>query len=47
LRISSSKWEGKAHVYPRQTNATDLWQVKKVNPHLMAHLTEKPVELAV
>jgi DNA modification methylase len=26
--------------------ATDLWQVKKVNPQCMVHLTEKPVELA-
>jgi DNA modification methylase len=26
---------------------TDLWQVKKVNPSRMVHLTEKPVELAV
>src|SRR5262249_58180282 len=25
----------------------DLWQVKKVNPQSMIHLTEKPVELAV
>lgn len=24
----------------------DLWQVKKVNPTAMVHLTEKPVELA-
>jgi DNA modification methylase len=24
-----------------------LWQIKKVNPQSMVHLTEKPVELAV
>jgi len=26
---------------------TDVWQVKKVSPQKMVHLTEKPVELAV
>jgi DNA modification methylase len=25
---------------------TDVWEVKKVNPQSMIHLTEKPVELA-
>jgi DNA modification methylase len=25
---------------------TDVWEVKKVNPQSMVHLTEKPVELA-
>jgi DNA modification methylase len=39
--------EGAAHVYLGPNNATDLWQVKKVNPQSMIHLTEKPVELAV
>jgi DNA modification methylase len=39
--------EGEAHVYLGPNNATDLWQVKKVNPQSMVHLTEKPVELAV
>jgi len=39
--------EGKAHVWLGPTNATDTWQVKKVNPQSMVHLTEKPVELAV
>jgi len=34
-------------VYLGPNNATDLWQVKKVNPQSMVHLTEKPVELAV
>ena len=37
---------GAAHVYLGPNNATDLWQVKKVNPQSMIHLTEKPVELA-
>jgi len=39
--------EGAAHVYLGPNNATDLWQIKKVNPQSMVHLTEKPVELAV
>lgn len=38
--------EGAAHVYLGPNNATDLWQVKKVTPQSMLHLTEKPVELA-
>jgi DNA modification methylase len=38
--------EGAAHVYLGPNNATDVWQVKKVNPQSMVHLTEKPVELA-
>jgi DNA modification methylase len=39
--------EGAAHYFnPEIKNATDLWQVKKVSPPLMVHLTEKPVELA-
>jgi DNA modification methylase len=38
---------GAAHWFnPDVTNATDLWEVKKVNPQSMIHLTEKPVELA-
>jgi DNA modification methylase len=37
---------GAAHSFFGPNNATDLWQVKKVNPQAMAHLTEKPVELA-
>ena len=28
-------------------NITDLWEVKKINPQNMMHLTEKPTELAV
>ena len=39
--------EGAAHVFLGPNNATDLWQVKKVTPTKMVHLTEKPVELAV
>jgi DNA modification methylase len=39
--------QGAAHVYLGPNNATDVWQVKKVNPQSMVHLTEKPVELAV
>ncbi|RKY19792.1 MAG: chromosome partitioning protein ParB [Planctomycetota bacterium] len=38
--------EGAAHQFFGPNNATDLWQVKKVNPQSMVHLTEKPVELA-
>lgn len=38
--------EGAAHQFFGPNNATDLWQVKKVNPQSMIHLTEKPVELA-
>jgi len=39
--------EGAGHHFYGPNNATDLWHVKKVNPQKMAHLTEKPVELAV
>lgn len=39
--------EGAGHKFYGPNNATDLWHVKKVNPHSMVHLTEKPVELAV
>ena len=38
--------EGAAHEFFGPNNATDLWEVKKVNPQSMVHLTEKPVELA-
>ncbi|WP_425618050.1 DNA modification methylase [Anatilimnocola sp. NA78] len=38
--------EGAAHQFHGPSNARDLWQVKKVNPQSMVHLTEKPVELA-
>jgi len=39
--------EGAAHQFFGPANATDLWSIKKVNPQHRAHLTEKPVELAV
>lgn len=39
--------EGAAHKFFGPNNATDVWSVKKVNPHAMVHLTEKPVELAL
>jgi DNA modification methylase len=39
--------EGAGHKFFGPSNARDLWQVKKVNPQSMIHLTEKPVELAV
>ncbi len=39
--------QGAAHQFFGPNNATDLWQVKKVNPQNMSHLTEKPVELAI
>ncbi len=38
--------EGAAHQFFGPNNAPDLWQIKKVNPQNMSHLTEKPVELA-
>jgi DNA modification methylase len=38
--------EGAAHQFYGPNNATDVWEVKKVNPLSMVHLTEKPVELA-
>lgn len=39
--------EGAGHEFFGPSNATDLWQVKKVSPQNMVHLTEKPIELAV
>jgi DNA modification methylase len=39
--------EGAGHKFYGPNNALDLWEVKKVNPQNMVHLTEKPVELAV
>jgi DNA modification methylase len=38
--------EGAAHNFYGPNNALDLWEIKKVNPQSMVHLTEKPVELA-
>jgi len=39
--------EGAAHVFVGPNNVSNVWEVKKVNPQSMVHLTEKPVELAV
>ena len=39
--------EGAGHHFYGPNNETDLWEIKKVNPQSMVHLTEKPVELAV
>jgi DNA modification methylase len=39
--------EGAAHRWFGPTNARDLWEIKKVAPQRMIHLTEKPVELAI
>ncbi len=38
--------EGAAHRFFGPNNIPDVWDVKKVNPQSMVHLTEKPVELA-
>jgi len=38
--------EGGPHQFLGPNNATDVWEVKKINPQSMVHLTEKPVELA-
>jgi DNA modification methylase len=38
--------EGAGHKFYGPNNALDLWEIKKVNPQNMVHLTEKPVELA-
>jgi len=37
---------GGGHQFHGPNNVPDVWQVKKVNPQSMVHLTEKPVELA-
>jgi DNA modification methylase len=39
--------EGAGHKFYGPNNETDVWEIKKVNPQAMVHLTEKPVELAV
>jgi DNA modification methylase len=39
--------EGAGHEFFGPNNALDLWEVKKVNPQSMIHLTEKPTELAL
>ena len=38
--------EGAAHRFFGPNTARDVWDVKKVTPQKMVHLTEKPVELA-
>ena len=38
--------EGGPHRFFGPKNVPDVWEVKKVNPQSMVHLTEKPVELA-
>ena len=38
--------EGAAHRFFGPPNVPDLWDLKKVSPQKMVHLTEKPVELA-
>ncbi|MCA9287997.1 MAG: site-specific DNA-methyltransferase, partial [Phycisphaerales bacterium] len=38
--------KGAAHPFYGPKNVPDIWQVKKVSPQSMVHLTEKPVELA-
>ena len=38
--------EGAGHQFYGPNNAYDLWDIKKINPQNMVHLTEKPTELA-
>jgi DNA modification methylase len=39
--------EGAAHQFFGPPNVSDVWEIKKISPQSMVHLTEKPVELAV
>lgn len=39
--------EGAGHKFYGPANVPDVWDIKKVSPQAMVHLTEKPVELAV
>ena len=39
--------EGAAHQFFGPNNAPDVWEVKKINPTQMVHLTQKPNELAI
>jgi DNA modification methylase len=39
--------EGAGHKYYGPNNETDLWNVKKIPPQQLEHLTGKPAELAV
>ena len=38
--------EGASHEWIGANNVSNVWEVKKVNPANMVHITEKPVELA-
>jgi DNA modification methylase len=38
---------GAGHQVYGPSNALDIWEIKKVSPQAMVHLTEKPVELAI
>jgi DNA modification methylase len=47
LELACYGWrEGAGHQFYGPNNALDLWEIKKINPQAMIHLTEKPVELA-
>lgn len=39
--------EGAGHKFYGPNNVPDVWEIQKVSPQKMVHLTEKPVELAV
>ncbi len=46
--VSFYGWKkGAAHRFFGPNNVPDLWEIKKVNPTQMEHLTQKPTELAV
>ena len=48
LELAFYGWrEGAGRQFYGPNNVLDLWEIKKVNPQTMHHLTEKPVELAV
>ncbi len=48
FEVSYYGWkEGAAHRFFGPANVPDLWQVKKVAPQAMVHLTEKCVELPI
>jgi DNA modification methylase len=48
FELSYYGWkEGAAHLWLGPNNVPDLWEVKKVAPQHMRHLTEKAVELSV
>ena len=38
--------EGAGHKFFGPNNVPDVWQIKKISPQKMEHLTQKPVELA-